>query len=94
MVNLLSCQNKAAKTGRFNLGNYCNHRVDEITALVEKETDQAKRQALIDEAFKLVYDDIGYLPIHQQPLSWGVREGVQVSQRADNVLDFRYVVMP
>jgi peptide/nickel transport system substrate-binding protein len=68
--------------------------VDELTELVQVETDPAKRQALIDEAFKIVIDETGYLPLHQQPLSWGVRDGVEVAQRPDNVLDFRNVVMP
>ncbi len=94
MEILLSCQNKVTKSGMFNLGNYCNERVDEITQLVEKETDQGKRQALINEAFTIVKNEVGYLPLHQQPLSWGIRADVTVAQRADNVLDFRSVVVP
>ena len=94
LANLLSCQNPEKKVGLFNLGNYCNARVDELTLLVEKETDPVKRQTYIDEAFQIVKDEVGYLPIHQQPLSWGVRDGVTVAQRADNVLDFRNVVLP
>jgi len=91
---LFACQNKEKKMGLFNLGNYCNPRVDEITDQVEKETDQAKRQALISEAFTIVKNEVGYLPLHQQPLSWGIRTGLKVAQRADNVLDFRSVVLP
>lgn len=91
--NLLSCQNEEKKLGAFNLGNYCNARVDEITNLIGSETDQAKRQALIEEGFKLVQDEVGYLPLHQQPLSWGASDSVTVSQRADNVLDIRNVVI-
>ncbi|MBE9476142.1 MAG: ABC transporter substrate-binding protein [Proteobacteria bacterium] len=91
--NLLSCQNEEEKLGAFNLGNYCNDRVDEITKLIGSETDQAKRQALIEEGFKLVQDEVGYLPLHQQPLSWGASDKVTVSQRADNVLDIRNVVI-
>jgi len=91
--NLLSCQNKEKKLGLFNLGNYCNARVDEITGLIGSETDPAKRQSLIDEGFKIVQDEIGYLPLHQQPLSWGVSDKVTVAQRADNVFDYRSIVM-
>jgi peptide/nickel transport system substrate-binding protein len=76
------------------LGNYCNKRVDELTGLVESETDPAKRQAMIIEAFRTVQQEVGYVPLHQQPLSWGVKEGVEVTQRADNYLDLRNVVMP
>ncbi|MCV6601536.1 MAG: ABC transporter substrate-binding protein [Cohaesibacter sp.] len=91
--NLLSCQNPDKKMGAFNLGNYCNNRVDEITSLMGSETDPAKRQALIDEGFKLVQDEVGYLPLHQQPLSWGAANNVEVAQRADNILDLRSVVI-
>ncbi len=92
--SLLVCQNKEKKAGSFNLGNYCNKRVDELAKIIASETDVAKRQAAIDEATKIIQDEVGYLPLHQQPLSWGVREGVSVAQRADNVLDYRDVVMP
>ena len=93
-MNLIVCQNKAKKRGQFNLGNYCNKRVDELADKIGGETDVAKRQAMIDEAAKIIQKEVGYLPIHQQPLSWGVREGVTVAQRPDNVLDYRNVVMP
>jgi peptide/nickel transport system substrate-binding protein len=32
--------------------------------------------------------------LHRQALSWGVRKGIRLEQRPDNVLDLRYVVMP
>lgn len=92
--SLIVCQNKEKKAGSFNLGNYCNKKVDELTKIIASETDVAKRQAAIDEAAKIIQDEVGYLPLHQQPLSWGVRDGVKVAQRADNVLDYRDVVMP
>jgi peptide/nickel transport system substrate-binding protein len=94
LFNLLSCRNNETQAGLFNLGNYCNKRVDELTGLVESETDPAKRQAMIIEAFRTVQQEVGYVPLHQQPLSWGVKEGVEVTQRADNYLDLRNVVMP
>ena len=38
--------------------------------------------------------DFGYLPLHQQPMSWGVKDNIKVIQRADDVLDLRDVVLP
>jgi len=93
LSSLIICQNKEAKAGMFNIGNYCNPKVDELAAKIGSETDQAKRNAMLKEAFSMLKEDVGYLPIHQQPLSWGVRDGVEVNQRADNALDFRYVMM-
>ena len=93
LYNLMSSFDTEKNTGQFNYGRYSNSRIDEIASNVEKETDQAKRQEMIAEAFSILKEDVGYLPLHQQPLSWGVRDGVTLSQRADNVLDIRYVVI-
>ena len=92
--NLIICMDKEANKGQFNYGRYCNPKITPLADSVREETDPAKRQAMVDEAFKMLQDDVGYLPLHQQPLSWGVREGVKVAQRADNVLDLRSVVLP
>ncbi len=70
--------------GQFNLGSYKNARVDELTKLVQSETDQAKRNSMISEAFKLHKDDIGHIPLHQQALAWGMKKNIDVVQRADN----------
>jgi len=77
--------------GQFNLGSYCNPKVDELTLKIQSETDPAKRQAMISEAFKIHSDDIGHLPLHQQALAWGVASNVTLKQRADNFMPFRYV---
>ena len=67
---------------------------DDIEAQISAQTDQAKRNALFKEAFTLLRDDYGYMPLHQQPLSWGVKSSIQLAQRPDDVLDLRNVVMP
>ena len=92
--NLIVCMDNEKKKGQFNYGHYCNPKIDALTDKIGAETDPQKRQAMVDEAFRILKADVGYLPLHQQPLSWGVREGVVVAQRADNVLDIRNVVMP
>ncbi len=79
--------------GQFNLGSYCNPKVDELTLKIQSETDPAKRQAMISEAFKIHADDIGHLPLHQQALAWGVANNVTLKQRADNFMPFRYISM-
>jgi len=79
--------------GAFNLGGYCNERVTELSDLIQVETDRAKRQELISEAFKIHQDEVGHIPLHQQPLSWGVRDNVEVLQRPDNAFHLRYAVV-
>ncbi|MDM7949176.1 ABC transporter substrate-binding protein [Hydrogenophaga sp.] len=77
--------------GQFNLGAYCNPKVDELTLQIQSETDKAKRNAMIKQAFTIHADDIGHLPLHQQALAWGVANNVQLVQLADNVMPFRFM---
>lgn len=77
--------------GQFNLGAYCNPKLDELMAKILSETDKTKRDAMIREAFKIHSDDIGHLPLHQQALAWGVANNVQLVQMADNYMPFRYM---
>ena len=78
-------------SGQFNLGAYCNPKVDELIAKIQSETDKPKRQAFITEAFKLHADDIGHLPLHQQALAWGVSKKVELVQLADNFMFFKWM---
>ena len=77
--------------GQFNLGAYCNPKVDELTLQIQSETDKAKRNAMIKQAFTIHADDIGHLPLHQQALAWGVANNVQLVQLADNYMPFRFM---
>ena len=78
-------------SGQFNLGAYCNPKVDELIAKIQSETDKPKRAAFIAEAFKLHSDDIGHLPLHQQALAWGVSKKVDLVQLADNFMPFKWM---
>jgi peptide/nickel transport system substrate-binding protein len=77
--------------GQFNLGSFCNAKMDELTVKVQSETDKAKRDAMIKEAFQIHQDEIGHLPLHQQALAWGVNNRVKLVQKADNIMDFKYI---
>ena len=77
--------------GKVNLGGYCNPKVDALTARILSETDKAKRDRLIEEAWSITIADIAHVPLHQQALAWGVRDGVTVAQRPDNQFQWRHV---
>jgi peptide/nickel transport system substrate-binding protein len=93
MLNaIVSCvDDKGA--GQFNLGAYCNPKLDDLVHKIQSETDQAKRNAMIREAFQIHVDDIGHLPLHQQALAWGVSKKVDVVQRADNNMSFKWITV-
>jgi len=77
--------------GQFNLGAYCNPKVDELTKKIQSETDKAKRNAMIKEAFNLHSADIGHLPLHKQALAWGLSKKVELVQLADNFMPYKWI---
>ena len=79
--------------GKFNLGGYCNPKVDALAARILAETDKAARDGLIEQAWSMTIADIAHVPLHQQALAWGVRDGVTLAQRPDNQFAWRHVRM-
>ena len=77
--------------GQFNLGAYCNPRVDELTKKIQSETDKDRRNAMIREAFEVHAADVGHIPLHQQALAWGVSRKVKLVQLADNFMPFKWM---
>jgi peptide/nickel transport system substrate-binding protein len=84
--DILGCRDDAKDPtrGEANLGGYCNKEVDALADKVLVETDTAKRDQLIKQAFEIANKDYAYIPLHQQALSWGVSKKVKLTQRADN----------
>ncbi|APE45629.1 ABC transporter substrate-binding protein (plasmid) [Sulfitobacter alexandrii] len=89
LFNLMGSWDEESGRGRINNGDFANDRIDEIVAAVESETDQVKRDALIQEAYQIVHDEVFYLPLHQQAVVWGVRKGVEVVQRPDDYFQYK-----
>jgi peptide/nickel transport system substrate-binding protein len=79
--------------GQFNGGSYSNPRLDDLIRRIGAENDPAKRDAMIAEAFRLHQDDVGHIPLHQQPLTWGMRKNVEVVQSPDSFLALRWVMV-
>ena len=80
--------------GANNSGRYSNPKVEELTRLIGSELDQAKRSAMISEAFKIHKEDFGHIPLHQQALAWGVRDAVaDIKQAANDAVIVKYIKM-
>lgn len=85
LYEIMGCRSDPKTSrGDTNSGGYCNPKLDELTDQVLVETDKAKRDQLIKQAFQIGIDDYGYIPLHQQSLAWGVSKKVKLPQRADN----------
>jgi peptide/nickel transport system substrate-binding protein len=77
--------------GQYNLGTYSNPKFDELTGKIQTETDKAKRNAMIREAFKIHQDDVGHIPLHQQALAWAFNKRVTLTQLPSNYMFFKWV---
>lgn len=91
LANTVICRDADGKGGTFNFGGYCNPRIDQLTRQMLAEADTAQRNRLILEAFRILHDDVGMVPLHQQALAWGVARSVRVAQRADGHVRFEWV---
>jgi peptide/nickel transport system substrate-binding protein len=85
LYDIMGCRDDPKSSrGEANLGGYCNKKMDAIADQVLLETDPAKRDLLIKQAFEIAAKDWGYIPLHQQALAWGVSKKVKLTQRPDN----------
>lgn len=91
IANTATCRDADGKGGTFNFGGYCNPRVDELAGRILVEPDTVQRDAMIAEAFRLVHEEVGMIPLHQQALAWGVAKSFEVAQRADGHIRFNWI---
>jgi peptide/nickel transport system substrate-binding protein len=88
---LASTPNAEKKLGSWNFGGFSNARIDEMLPMIQSEIDDGKRQAMLDEATKIMQDEVAYVPMYVQPLVWGAQANVELTQRPDNFFILRWV---
>jgi peptide/nickel transport system substrate-binding protein len=91
---IMGCRDQQTNWGGNNVGDYCNPKVDALAKQALQATDETKRDAIFKQAWQIaLFDDVGYIPLHQQPLAWGVSRNIHVIQRPDNYYIFSWVKM-
>ncbi len=80
--------------GGLNAGGYSNPAFDAVLPKIASELDTAKRTALMAEATNIIRNDVAYIPLHQQPITWAARKGVELRQAPDNQLRLWLVTAP
>ncbi len=88
---LMATPNVEKRLGSWNFGSYSDPRVDDLLPRIQVELDDAKRQGMIDEVHGILRDDAVYVPLHVQPLVWGSKDNISLTQRADNFFLLRWV---
>ncbi|MEM6304691.1 MAG: ABC transporter substrate-binding protein [Pseudomonadota bacterium] len=90
---LASTPNEEKKLGSWNFGGFSNARVDELLPMIQSEIDDAKRQAMLDEVTGILQQEVAYVPLYVQPLIWGTKDSVALTQRPDNFFNLRWVTV-
>ncbi len=72
----------ASRKGAFggnNPNGMVNAKLDELNEKAGVELDEAKRRAMLTEALKIARDEALFIPIHQQPVAWAMRDECRAS---------------
>ncbi|MBM6583488.1 ABC transporter substrate-binding protein [Microvirga sp. BT689] len=69
--------------GGSNAGAYSNPKIEELTRKAAVELDEEKRRSMLVDALKEARDTVAYIPVHQQPVAWAMRDGVEIPQFPD-----------
>lgn len=83
----------AATEGSWNFTGFSDARLDELTKAMEVETDMAKRDAMIAEAWEILKASNVYLPLHHQVIAWGMAEGLDLPIVPNDSPSFRMAQM-
>jgi peptide/nickel transport system substrate-binding protein len=92
LFSLLASRSGSSR-GELNDGGYSNPKIDALVDKIGTETDQAKRDAMIDESITLLQQDVATIPLHQQVIVWASKTNVQFVQMADDYFPYRYIVV-
>ena len=70
-------------TGAVNRGRYSNPVFDAALDAAGRELDDPRREALLQEATRVVINDYGIIPTHLQKNIWAMRQGFAHTPRVD-----------
>jgi peptide/nickel transport system substrate-binding protein len=86
-----------ATRGDGNGGNNPNGLSDELfdrlTAASAVELDETKRRAMLTEALEHAREEAYFIPLHQQPVAWAMRDVVEVPQFPDEFVRLWFAQM-
>jgi len=89
--SLVATPNREKGMGGTNRGRYSNPAMDAKLEEAMRTVDDKKREALLQEASKLVIADYGILPLHFELSVWAMRKGLTYAGRADQATLAQFV---
>ncbi|HYZ32644.1 MAG TPA: ABC transporter substrate-binding protein [Crenalkalicoccus sp.] len=83
--NLVATYDRERGWGASNRGRYANPKLDAMIEAALRELDDAKREAILQDAQRLAMQDVAIIPLHIQTNIWAMRRGLAHMARADEL---------
>ena len=68
-----------SSSGRFNFTGYANPKVDELIAAASREMVTYGRDVLLEKVWRIVNDDVVYIPLYHPTVVWAMREDLDLA---------------
>ncbi len=81
--SLVATPNAEKGYGTWNWGHYANPKVDALMEKAFASVDRTRREALAREANTLAMNDLAFIPLHHQIVSWAMRADLNYTPRTD-----------
>lgn len=81
--SLVAAPNPEKGYGAWNWGRYANPKVDALMEQALASVDRGRREALAREANTLAMQDLAFIPLHHQVVSWAMRADLAYVARTD-----------
>ncbi len=72
--------------GAHNYGGYSNDRVDQQLHTAQAEPDEAKRNRMLQDVTRILYNDVAWIPVMHAQGRWLVRAGIRMEPRLDRMI--------
>ncbi len=77
--------------GSWNNTGFSNEEVDAMIVSLESETDLDARNETIGKIWSAVQEEQIYLPVHNQVLNWGMKEGITFDVQPEDQPHFKFL---
>lgn len=72
--------------GAHNFGGYCNDDIDRQLVTALGEADAGRRNLMLQDAARILHDDVAWIPVMHAQGRWLVRTGIRLEPRLDRML--------
>jgi peptide/nickel transport system substrate-binding protein len=83
--NIVATQNRERGFGASNRGRYSNPELDPLLEQALVELDEKKREQILEQAQRIVAEDVAIIPLHIQTNIWAMRRNLQHTARNDEL---------